>query len=309
MSFDNIYINYVNELIQEHFVTFYYNKHRLEDVCMYTLRGGKKIRASIAIDVCKTVSGGKRDIGVAALSVEYVHNASLIIDDLPCMDNAPTRRHMESVHVRYGESIAQMASVTLLSMSMHAFLHGTNAAVNAGQVSKDEAQTLVQFFMDKFSHVLGPHGATGGQVLDLAFTDPKVKEFIGLELEDIDPEELIDMKTGVLFEISFVLGWVFGGGDYEQQGKVKQAARAFSMVFQLLDDLADMEEDGGSTESSKNYAVRFGKEQTLADVDRHLAIFTTCIDTLGLKSAFFDQMIAHLARLARFPVQQKEKEH
>jgi len=41
-----------------------------------------------------------------AIALEYFHTASLIFDDLPCMDNAATRRGAPCVHVAFGEAVA-----------------------------------------------------------------------------------------------------------------------------------------------------------------------------------------------------------
>ena len=41
-----------------------------------------------------------------AASVELLHCASLVIDDLPCMDDSPYRRDRASVHIKFGEATA-----------------------------------------------------------------------------------------------------------------------------------------------------------------------------------------------------------
>jgi len=50
-------------------------------------------------------------------------------------------------------------------------------------------------------------------------------------------------KTVSLFEISFVLGWLFGGGAIAKIEDVKKAAFHFGMAFQIADDIDDMMQD------------------------------------------------------------------
>lgn len=55
------------------------------------------------------------DVFEACLSVEYFHTASLIADDLPCMDNDDYRRSKPALHKQFGETIALLASYALIS--------------------------------------------------------------------------------------------------------------------------------------------------------------------------------------------------
>ncbi|HXM75764.1 MAG TPA: polyprenyl synthetase family protein, partial [Thermoanaerobaculia bacterium] len=50
-----------------------------------------------------------------AVSVELVHAASLVLDDLPSMDDARRRRGRPAIHVTYGVAAAELAAVALLA--------------------------------------------------------------------------------------------------------------------------------------------------------------------------------------------------
>ena len=52
-----------------------------------------------------------------ACAVEMVHAASLVLDDLPCMDDAATRRGLPSTHARFGEDVAVLTGVALLNQA------------------------------------------------------------------------------------------------------------------------------------------------------------------------------------------------
>ena len=53
----------------------------------------------------------------AACAIEAVHAASLMLDDLPCMDNAPLRRGRPSSHLTYGEAVTILAAFGLLNQA------------------------------------------------------------------------------------------------------------------------------------------------------------------------------------------------
>ncbi|MDD9852907.1 MAG: polyprenyl synthetase family protein, partial [Deltaproteobacteria bacterium] len=71
--------------------------------------GGKRLRPGFAFAACEAAGAPPERALPAALAVELLHTYSLIHDDLPCMDNSPTRRGAPSVHARFGEAVALLA--------------------------------------------------------------------------------------------------------------------------------------------------------------------------------------------------------
>ncbi len=53
----------------------------------------------------------------AAAATELVHASSLILDDLPCMDDAPLRRGQPANHIQFGEAVAILAAFGLLNLA------------------------------------------------------------------------------------------------------------------------------------------------------------------------------------------------
>src|SRR6202167_2596390 len=81
-------------------------KTKLRDACEYALTtSGKRFRPLIVIFIAEALGNGL-NVYEAALAVEFFHTASLIADDLPCMDNDDERRDKPSLHKVYGEAIA-----------------------------------------------------------------------------------------------------------------------------------------------------------------------------------------------------------
>ncbi len=71
----------------------------LREACEYgLLTEGKRFRPALVLMIAQAL-GHQIDVSQAALSVEYFHTASLIADDLPCMDNDDERRNKPTVHL------------------------------------------------------------------------------------------------------------------------------------------------------------------------------------------------------------------
>ncbi|MEM7175400.1 MAG: polyprenyl synthetase family protein [Chlamydiota bacterium] len=209
------------------------NKTKLRDACSYALlNGGKRIRPLLVMVVAKALKNGL-DVKEAALSVEYFHTASLIADDLPCMDNDDLRRDQPSLHCVFGEAVALLASYALISAAYEKIFTSTQVLKRAKEPFCLHAHETCSFALAHAARCAGILGATGGQFLDL-FSKTS-------SLQDI--KNIIYKKTVTLFEVCFVFGWVFGGGDLKQIEKVKQAAFHFGMAFQIADDFDDFSHD------------------------------------------------------------------
>jgi len=90
-------------------------KNQLRDAVEYSLfSGGKRLRPIIVLMVGEALKKGF-DVTYSALSVEFFHTASLIADDLPSMDNDTQRRDKPTLHKAFPESVAILASYTLIS--------------------------------------------------------------------------------------------------------------------------------------------------------------------------------------------------
>src|SRR5690242_20600502 len=230
----------------------YVEKTKLRDACEYALtNGGKRFRPLIVLLIAEALGNGL-NVFESALSVEFFHTASLIADDLPCMDNDDERRDKPSLHKVYGEAIALLASYALLTAAFEKIY--CNAAVMQMAPSpfchfSDRACTVA---LESATRCAGILGATGGQFLDLFPPNQN--------LETV--KQTIYKKTVTLFEVSFVFGWVFGGGDLNKLDKVKKAAHHFGMAFQTADDLIDMLQDE-KKQREMSIARLIGKERAI----------------------------------------------
>lgn len=257
-------------------LSFLGKKTPLSQACEYALQGGgKRVRPLIVILIQEALQ--KKRIPEAALSVEFFHTASLIADDLPCMDNDDFRRNNPSLHLAVGETTALLASYALIS-SAYEMIERAASQLNpeAGMVALKLA-----------SRCAGISGATGGQYADLFEK--------GRDWETI--EWIINQKTGTLFEVAFAFGWIFGGGALDRLDEIKKLAYHFGMAFQIGDDLLDFKEDS-KHKNPINTALCLGKEEALKRCLREIERFKEGLKALNLETKGFEELLQKLQALA-----------
>jgi len=253
-------------------------KNRLRDACEYTLTcGGKRIRPLIVLLIAEAL-GQRQDVLPVALSVEFFHTASLIADDLPCMDNDDFRRSRPSLHKEFGENIAILASYTLIAAGYEGIYKNTEI-MKKDPLFVEKANEALFLSLGAATRCAGIQGATNGQFLDLFPPDAN--------LETI--HKIIYQKTVTLFEISFVLGWLFGGGAPSSIQSLKDCAYHLGMAFQIADDLDDDIQDA-STKNITNIVRVWGREKSKFLLKKEILLFRESLEGLGLWTPTFQEL-------------------
>ena len=246
-------------------------KNPLRDACEYALlNGGKRFRPALVLMIAKALGYGC-DVFPAAMGIEFFHTASLIADDLPCMDDDDERRNKPTVHRLYGESTALLATYALIAAGYACIAKNSEAIRHSSHPFAHLSDRLCVLALENASSNTGFQGATGGQFLDLS------PGSLSLDLL----REVIHKKTVTLFEISFVWGWLFGGGDAAQLDLVKKSASHFGMAFQIADDIDDMVQDCAH-DHPLNMANVFGKERAKQMFHEELKLFKGTLVELRL---------------------------
>lgn len=250
-------------------------KNRLRDACEYALmNGGKRLRPILVLLIAEAL-GHNRDVIPVALSVEFFHTASLIADDLPCMDDDEMRRNHPSLHKVFGENVALLASYALIAEGYGGIYRN----------SLKNPQASVGLCLEAATRCAGIQGATNGQFLDLYPPDAT--------LETV--KKIIYQKTVTLFEIAFVFGWIFGGGEAQKLEAVRSCAYHLGMAFQIADDLLDDLQDA-EQESSINIAAVCGAEKATALFEEEMDGFADRLKELGLWNQSFREVVDWLYR-------------
>ncbi len=220
------------------------------------------------------------DVLPAALGVEFFHTASLIADDLPCMDNDDLRRNRPSLHKAFGETVAILTSYTLIAEGYGA-IHRNRELMLQDSRFAAQADKAALLCLDAATRCAGIQGATSGQFLDLFPPDSSWETI----------QKTIVQKTVTLFEISFIFGWFFGGGNASSLDEVRLAAYHLGMAFQIADDLDDEGQIIGV-----NIGTLLGKEKAISLFEKEIACFRNSLERLHLWTAPFQELYTSLSR-------------
>mgnify|MGYP006281207901 CR=1 FL=1 len=198
--------------------------------------GGKLLRPSLSLITAQLLGGGTGTALAFGWAIELIHNASLILDDLPSMDDATMRRGRLVIHLQHSTAYA-----ILLATYMH------NVAMQMIARRTPSAEVHLQFML-RLQEALGGHGLIGGQALDLDL----LEDAPDLEAADDYRQQhgLKDLwsvcahfKTASLFSLSLYAGAVDAGLEPAQIGTLLRCGDSAGLVFQLADDESDIEED------------------------------------------------------------------
>jgi len=185
-----------------------------------TLAPGKRLRPLLLLLALGDL-GIDPDVGLdPACALEMIHAASLFLDDMPCMDNASLRRGQPTIHLRFGEDVAVLASVALLS---HAYGITATAPRLTPRQRNDAVATLAR--------AVGAQGLVRGQFRDLHDAE---------EAQQLDAVIATNqLKTGSLFTAALEVAALLAGADRARTRDLQGFACELGLAFQLLDDIAD----------------------------------------------------------------------
>jgi geranylgeranyl pyrophosphate synthase len=189
---------------------------------------GKRIRPVLTLEAFRA-AGGR---GLAAVlpfcaGVEFIHTFSLVHDDLPSMDDDDYRRGRLSLHRRFDEATAILAADGLFALAFEVFADAPGSA--------DRRLAAIHVV----SRAVGPSGMTGGQMLDMNGTGGR-----GSNARSSTSRVLLThrKKTAEFIAAAVLAGAVLGGAVPTIQRKLHQAGLALGMLFQITDDLLDLEQ-------------------------------------------------------------------
>lgn len=232
---------------------------RLSEAAHYALLApGKRFRPLLTLLAAEAFGAPVGRALDVACAMEMVHAASLVLDDLPSMDDARLRRGRPTTHRVYGEAEAILASVGLLTQAF-------SVIAAAQELPAEHRSALVVSLAD----AVGFAGLVAGQGLDLAERSrPRT-------LAEIDA--LNHQKTGVLMMAAAEAGARIGGASPEARREVGEFARRIGLAFQIRDDLIDAEEGGehvgkdvGKDAGMTTLVSALGERGASASMESHL---------------------------------------
>lgn len=229
-----------------------------------TLAPGKRMRPVLLVLAAEGLVGDDRensrtirrqavDLGCA---VEMIHAASLVLDDMPCMDNASLRRGQPTVHLKFGEDVAILTAIALLSRAF-----GVVAGIN------DLAATTRTELVEVLANTVGMQGLVRGQFQDLRD---------GQRSRDADEIALTNnLKTGVLFGAIMDMAWLISGAREDRRPLLQNFAMELGQAFQMYDDLrdrcVDSDKDQGKDDGKSTFVSLYGEDKVKRQLALHLS--------------------------------------
>lgn len=178
---------------------------------------GKGLRSSLCLLTCEAAGGELRQALPAAAAVELVHRFSLVHDDI--QDRDAERHHRPTVWKVWGEAQAINAGDAILALAHLVVLRLAEEGVPAPSVLA-AARVLDERTLEMVE----------GQTLDISFEDC-------LDVALPDYIEMIERKTGALFDCAFTLGALVGDADTAIIQQLGGIGRTLGMAFQIRDDM------------------------------------------------------------------------
>jgi geranylgeranyl diphosphate synthase type II len=274
----------------------------LADALRDTLqRPGSMVRAELAYRIGSAYNVAEnRSVGLA-IALEYFHTASLLFDDLPCMDDAKMRRGVRCAHVVYGESTAILAALGLIN---RAYGLVWKSAIGLDAATQIRAHEYLE-------RQLGVAGLLNGQSQDLHYSRFKPNS--------TTPQSVAMGKTVSLIRLPLLLPAILGGASENELRQLERLAIFWGLSYQSLDDLKDvLYSEGGAGKTSArdaqlnrpNLALSIGIDEAFDRIQRLMRLADRAVTRLKRENfglAFleqvhlsFDQELATLenARLA-----------
>ena len=183
-----------------------------DELAHVVLAGGKRVRPAVTILACEALGGDTEDAVDFAAGIEFVHNASLVVDDI--IDRSEVRRGTASAWAEFGHGPAIVTSDGLLGEAFALFSADERAM-------RTVAEAMVE---------LGE-----GEATELAAQPTTEAEYM----------ELARRKTGALFRAAAELGAVAGGAEPAAIESFGEYAERVGVAFQMRDDVLDTTADAG----------------------------------------------------------------
>lgn len=185
---------------------------------------GKRIRGILAIAAGESCGASAEKLLDAAAAFEMIHTSSLILDDLPAMDDAELRRGEPALHRAFGEDLAILTAVALLN-------HGYGL-IAANHRALAPRRWPLHDLLTRVVNAVGWDGSVGGEAVDLH------SESASLDFPTL--EYIHSRKTGTLFVASAASGAILANAPEQTVRAVEAYAKNLGLAFQITDDILDV---------------------------------------------------------------------
>lgn len=225
--------------------------HQIYEAMRYSVlaSGAKRASPVMCVSTCEVFGGDRRSAFPTACALEMVHAASLVHDDLPCMDDDPSRRGHPSNHTVHGIDMAILAGDALFPLGFHYIITNTPP-----DLVPPPRQLRV---IAEIARAVGSTGMAAGQFLDLE-GGPNSVEFVQ------------EKKFGEMGECSAVCGGLLAGANDDEIQRLRRYGRAVGVLYQVVEDLLSEKtktkgriSDEKDKKMGKSYVKVYGVEKAM----------------------------------------------
>ena len=242
------------------------------DILNNLLLKGKNIRPLIFLNVVALKNKLRNIKNELVVAIELLHCASLVIDDLPCMDNDSIRRGEPTTHIKYGVSKAQLIANRLIIDALNI-------------IFKTCDNTCKNIVINQLKN------ATLGQYYDIYNFEINNCDFIINEISF-----KINLKTAPFFNVAFILAAfclkdesnMKNNSDYYKP--FIDVGNCFSSMFQICDDIEDYEKDKAKNHNM-NHCIILGHKRTVELYKKSKNEFLEGIKDLNLQCEYFSEIV------------------
>jgi len=200
---------------------------------------GARVRPRLCLAVAAACGDDEPALSdAAAISIELLHCASLVHDDLPCFDDADTRRGRPSVHRAFGEPLAVLAGDALIVLAFQALARVVH-----------QPQRLAQILITVSRSVGVPLGIVAGQAWEC---EPRV-----------DVVHYHRSKTGALFAAAAMAGAAAAGANDELW---RVLGETIGEAYQAADDIRDTAGDAKEIGKPTGQDMMLGRPNVVAEL-------------------------------------------
>lgn len=193
--------------------------------------GGKRLRPMLTVAAAELCGRPNGEEVVYAAAVEFMHNATLLHDDV--VDESDMRRGRLAARMVWGNQASVLVGDFLLGQAFMMMVDTGN--LDALRVISKAATVIAE-----------------GEVFQLA----KARD---LATTEADYDAVIRAKTATLFEAATEVGAIAGGADPAGRAALRDYGRELGYAFQLVDDVLDYRGEAGRLGKNVGDDLREGK--------------------------------------------------
>ena len=274
------YQKYMDDKLNDFFLDENSYDKRLKEAMRYSLlAGGKRIRPILMLATCKLFTEDYEVCLPFAIGMEMVHNAILIHDDMPCIDDDDFRHGKPTNHKMYDECTALLAGDALFNYANIVITDDLREELDIKKISM-KIMALNEFVKAQDNMLSGEYYDT-------------VSEGEILTLEQL--EYMHRNKTGALIKEAVRIGALLGGASNQELQVLTNFAENIGLAFQIKDDI--LSEIGDSKKTGKpvgndreknkaTFVTKYGLERAQEILDDVINDAMTSIRIFGDKSEF-----------------------